>query len=39
MFDESVAAGYEAGVAALKAQPLFGRPEPQFEDEDLAFSL
>jgi NTE family protein len=29
MFDEAVTAGYEAAVAALRAQPLFGRPDPQ----------
>jgi NTE family protein len=29
LFDEAVTAGYEAAVAMLKAQPLFGRPEPR----------
>ena len=28
LFDEAVTAGYEAAVAALRSQPLFGRPDP-----------
>jgi hypothetical protein len=27
-FDEAVASGYEATVAALRAQPMFGKAEP-----------
>ncbi|MGE3302451.1 MAG: patatin-like phospholipase family protein [Hyphomonadaceae bacterium] len=28
MFDEAVVSGYDAAVAALKAQPAFGKPQP-----------
>jgi NTE family protein len=33
-FDDAVAAGYEATVAALKAQPLFGKPQPSVREFD-----
>lgn len=38
LFDEAVAAGYEAGVAALQAQPMFGRPQPRRDEYELEFS-
>jgi NTE family protein len=36
-FDDAVASGYEATVAALRAQPLFGKPQPPALDDTSSF--
>jgi NTE family protein len=36
-FDDAVVSGYEATVAALRAQPLFGKPQPAALDDTSFF--